>query len=135
MKKILFALLILATFVGCKKENSQDAPKTTKVMFYTNVQALINSWKVDFDVDVYLDDELCGTLKMAYSPVEIDIPCDIKEDSDCVRDGAILIVNVAQGEHKFKAVGKKNENYVCTGVFNVSDDDCKSVFIDFFEEK
>ena len=135
MKKILFVLLVLVAFIGCKKENGQDTTKTTKVMFYTNIQALINNWKVDYDVNVYLDDELCGTLRGAYSPTETDIPCDIKDDSNEVLDGWIIIANVTQGEHKFKAVCVKNENMVCTGVFNVTDKDCQSVFIDFFEDK
>ena len=120
MKKVISALLILAAFVSCKKDKESDS---TKVFFYTNAQMIVNCGP--FGVDVYVDDKLCGTLENPYFDKEVSIPCDMKDTN-----GAILAVEFEKGNHKFKAVGNCND-MVCSGEFNVTNDDCQSVFIDF----
>ena len=119
MKKLLLAALILAAFASCKKDDNSQ----TKVLFYTNAQMIVNCGP--FGVDVYVDDKLCGTLENPYSDKKLSIPCDTKDT-----DGAILAVDIEQGNHKFKATGDCS-NMVCSGEFNVTNDDCQSVFIDF----
>ena len=122
MKKIVCALLILTAFASCKKDK-ESSSDSTKVFFYTNAQMIVNCGA--FGVDVYVDDKLCGTLENPYSDKELSIPCDTKDT-----DGAILAVDIEQGNHKFKATGDCS-NMVCSGEFNVTNDDCQSVFIDF----
>lgn len=122
MKKLLLAALILAAFASCKKDDNKDQ---TKVLFYTNAQLIVNCGP--FNVDVYVDDKLCGTLENAYSDKRVSLSCDVEDTN-----GAILAVEVEKGNHKFKAVGGCSDDMICLGEFNVTDDDCQTVFLDFY---
>lgn len=124
MKKIVCALLILTAFASCKKDK-ETSSDSTKVFFYTNAQMILNCGP--FNVDVYVDDKLCGTLENPYSDKELSIPCDTKDT-----DGAILAVDVEQGkEHTWKAVANCGIEMTCRGGFCTSEDGCQTIFIDF----
>ena len=124
MKKIVCALLILAAFASCKKDK-ETSSDSTKVFFYTNAQMILNCGP--FNVDVYVDDKLCGTLENAYSDKRVSLPCDVKDTN-----GAILAVDVEQGkEHTWKAVANCGIEMTCRGGFCISEDGCQTIFIDF----
>jgi hypothetical protein len=122
MRKLLLVVLVLAAFASCKKD--KECNDQVKVMLYTNAQMIVNCGP--FNVDVYVDDKLVGTLENPYSDKEVSIPCDVKDEN-----GRILAVEIEQGKHKYKAVGDCGTNMVCSDEFNVANNDCQSVFIDF----
>ena len=64
MKKLLLAALILAAFASCKKD--KECNDQVKVMLYTNAQMIVNCGP--FNVDVYVDDKLCGILNNSRNP-------------------------------------------------------------------
>ena len=124
MRNLLLAALILAAFAGCKKD--KESVDTVKVMFYTNAHLYVNCG--GFDVRVYVDDKLCGILNNSRAPKEISIPCDEKDES------GILAVEVEKNvEHTYIAVSECGISKVLKGGFCFSDDECHSVFLDFYE--
>lgn len=123
MKKLLLAALILAAFASCKKD--KESNDTVKILFYTNAQMIVNCGP--FNVDVYVDDKLVGTLENPYSDKKVSIPCDIKDEN-----GSILAVEVEKGkDHTYIAKGDCKTNMTCSGGFCFTDFDCQSIFIDF----
>lgn len=126
MKKLLFATLLLAAFASCKKD--KESNDTVKVMFYTNAHLYVNCG--GFDVRVYVDDKLCGILNNSRAPKEISIPCDEKDES------GILAVEVEKNvEHTYRAESECDGGILKQpkGGFCFSDDECHSVFLDFYE--
>jgi hypothetical protein len=120
MKRLLLAALILAAFASCEKDK-----ETVKILFYTNAQLVTNCGS--FNVNVYVDDKLVGTLQTAYSAKSTSISCDTKDE-----DGGILAVEVEKGkEHTYIAIGDCKTNMIRTGAFCLSDFDCMSIFIDY----
>ena len=123
MRNLLLAALILAAFAGCKKDKESSAD-LTKVYFYTNAHLYVNCGP--FDVNVYVDDKLCGTLRL--SATEEFNPCEKGEDR------FFLEVEVEKNrEHTYKAVSECGTSKELKGEFCFSDDECHSVFLDFYE--
>lgn len=148
MKKLLLAALILAAFAGCKKDK-ESSIDSTKVYFYTNAHLYVNCGP--FDVNVYVDDKLCGTLRL--SATEEFNPCEKGEDEffhedevekgedglfhevevEKIEDGFFLEVEVEKNrEHTYKAVSECGTSKELKGEFCFSDDECHSVFLDFY---
>ena len=128
MKNKILALVLAVLFASCEKDDKKDCAETTKTFFYTNAQIVTNCG--DFNLDVYIDDEYKGTLQTAYSADETSISCDAK-----IEDGALLIVNLKQGKHTYKAIPDCVKNRVYYGEFNIENAECQSVFIDFFNSE
>lgn len=125
MKKLFLAALILAAFASCKKDKDSSSD-STKVYFYTNAHTRVNCG--GFDVNVYVDDKLCGVLQNSFIPEGVN-PCEEKGG-----DGHILVVEVEKDiEHTYTAVSECGINWVCKGGFCFSDNECHSVFLDFYE--
>lgn len=135
MKKLLLAALILAAFAGCKKDK-ESSIDSTKVYFYTNAHLYVDCGP--FDVNVYVDDKLCGTLRL--SATEEFNPCEKGEDEffnedevEKIEDGFFLEVEVEKNrEHTYKAVSECGTSKELKGEFCFSDDECHSVFLDFY---
>ena len=135
MKKLLLAALILAAFAGCKKDK-ESSIDSTKVYFYTNAHLYVDCGP--FDVNVYVDDKLCGTLRL--SATEEFNPCEKGEDEffhedevEKIEDGFFLDVEVEKNrEHTYKAVSECGTSKELKGEFCFSDDECHSVFLDFY---
>ncbi len=136
MRNLLLAALILAAFAGCKKDK-ESSIDSTKVYFYTNAHLYVNCGP--FDVNVYVDDKLCGTLRLS-APEEFN-PCEKGEDEffhedevEKIEDGFFLEVEVEKNrEHTYKAVSECGISKELKGEFCFSDDECHSVFLDFYE--
>ena len=144
MRNLLLAALILAAFAGCKKDK-ESSTDSTKVYFYTNAHLYVNCGA--FDVNVYVDDKLCGVLRLS-APEEFN-PCEKGEDGvsqgvelkgedgvvvEKIEDGFFLEVEVEKNiEHTYKAVSECGESKELKGDFCFSDDECHSVFLDFYE--
>ena len=126
IKKLLFIALILATFASCKKDK-ETTSDTTNVLMYTNAHCVVNGI-LDFNVEVYLDEKHCGTLKTCYSPTKINIPCDAQ-----IEDSVILKVAVEKGKHIVKANSDCASNMERTKEINVTGDDCQTIFIDYVD--
>ena len=110
MRNLLLAALILAAFAGCKKDEESSAD-LTKVYFYTNAHLYVNCGA--FDVNVYVDDKLCGTMQNSVLPLEVEVE--------------------KNREHTYKAVSECGTSKELKGEFCFSDDECHSVFLDFYE--
>lgn len=124
MRNLLLAALILAAFAGCKKDK-ESSTDSTKVYFYTNAHLYVNCGP--FDVNVYVDDKLCGTLRLS-APEEFN-PCEEKGEYRF-----FLEVEVEKNrEHIYHAVSECGTSKVLKGGFCFSDDECHSVFLDFYE--
>ncbi len=122
MRNLLLAALILAAFAGCKKDK-ESSTDSTKVYFYTNAHLYVDCGP--FDVNVYVDDKLCGTLRL--SATEEFNPCEKGEDR------FFLEVEVEKNrEHTYKAVSECGISKELKGEFCFSDDECHSVFLDFY---
>ena len=135
MKKLLLAALILAAFAGCKKDK-ESSIDSTKVYFYTNAHLYVDCGP--FDVNVYVDDKLCGTLRLSateeFNPWEKGEDEFFHEDEvEKIEDGFFLDVEVEKNrEHTYKAVSECGTSKELKGEFCFSDDECHSVFLDFY---
>ena|GEM_PF-2543032 len=128
MKNKILTLVLAMLFASCEKDDKKDSIETTKTVFYTNAQIVTNCG--DFNVDVYIDEEYKGTLQTAYSAGETSILCNAKAE-----DGSLLIVNLKQGKHTYKAIPDCVEKEVYYGEFNIENTGCQSVFIDIFNSE
>ena len=105
-----------------------DIEKTTNldnvgnVLFYTNAQMVLNCG--EFDVDIYIDSVLAGTLTRAYLPVDSIPSCNEVSNEE------ILKVQKEEGSYSYYALLNCSEYGKCKGEFIVSKDSCTRVFLD-----
>lgn len=103
-------------------ENIVSHDKKGYVLFYTNAQMVLNCG--EFDVDIYIDSVLNGTLKRAFLPIDSIPSCNDLSNEE------ILKVQKEEGSYSYYAFLNCSDYGICTGVFNVSKDSCTKVFLD-----
>lgn len=119
-QSIIFILLIISSFmISCQKDNDEG---TSKVLFYTNAQAMLNCGS--FDVEIYIDGSLEGIIKKPLTQEDENIDCNYG-NSDF-----ILILEKPEGNYSFTAKLTCSEALEYLGEFTVKNDSCSVVFID-----
>lgn len=116
-RKFISLLFVLCLFfISCKDDNNNQG----NAIFYTNAQYVLNCG--DFNVDVYIDKEYCGTLSRPF----LDKPTC----STTSTDGSILKVIKDEGLHDYYAVIKcSNMPDTCKGTFSINSHNCTIVFL------
>lgn len=119
LKSLLMLLCIcLCLGVGCD-DSDDNSTKQGNVIFYTNAQAMLNCGP--FDVDVYIDDELIGTISEPF--VE-------DEEPDCVNTSETLMVSKKAGKYNYTAKMDCGQDGEWTGEFQIIHDSCLRIFLD-----
>jgi len=110
-------------FLDIEKTLSPD--KSGNVLFYTNAQMVLNCG--EFDVDIYIDSVLNGTLTRAFLPVDSIPSCNE------VNKEEILKVQKEEGLYSYYALLNCSNYGIFKGEFIVSKDSCTKVFLDMFK--
>ncbi len=107
-------------FLDFKECNLKESDSNKgNVIFYTNAQALLNCGP--FNVDVYIDSNLVGSITNAY----VD---EIKPD--CIESDFTIKAEMAVGDYKYYAVPNCGNFNNWSGEFNVFHDSCNYIFLD-----
>ncbi len=122
MKPRIFLIPVILIFVTACKKNTPDDKNTGKVTFYTNAQLVLNCGP--FDVEVYIDSSLAGTLESSFLPTNEAPACNASPGK------TILSVNKPEGEYEFTARLTCSETLKYLGNFKIKKDSCSLVFID-----
>ena len=89
-RSIILSILILASFLtSCEKQG------TGKVTFYTNAQAVLNCGS--FNVEVYINKTLVGTIKKPFLPLGESPKCN-SSNSD-----STLVIEKPEGDYEYTA--------------------------------
>ena len=116
---LILSFLIIATLLSCNKEDERISGKVT---FYTNAQLALNCGS--FDVDIYIDNSLIGTLEEPF------LPLDEAPDCNANSSKSILTIDKPEGEYEFTARLTCSETLKYIGNFKVKQDSCSLVYID-----
>ena len=120
MKKIIIIpILLILLFTSCEKDKNENSGKVT---FYTNAQAVLNCGP--FDVDIYINNSLIGTIKEPYLPLDDTPECNSNSSE------TLLVIEKSEGDYEFTARLTCSETLKYMGDFKVKKDSCSLVYID-----
>jgi|GEM_PF-1467600 len=103
-------------------ENPSNLNKSGHVLFYTNAQMVLNCG--EFDVDIYIDSVLSGTLTRAFLPIDSVPSCN------AIYNEEVLKIQKEEGSYNYYALLNCSKYGMCEGKFNISKDSCTIVFLD-----
>ncbi len=120
MRKIYsISVFIILALISCDKGKDES---TGKVTFYTNAQAVLNCGS--FDVEIYIDNSMEGTIKEPYPPLDDAPECNSKSSE------TLLVIEKPEGDYEFTARLTCSETLKYMGEFRVKKDSCSLVYID-----
>lgn len=124
--KFLISILAFCAFTNCTKSDGdsidKESSKAGKIIFYTNVQAMLNCGV--FDVNVYVDSILVGNISEPY--IENNYP-------DCRDTSYSLLFNTDTGYHSIYAEISCGQYGFWSKEISVNSDECNYCFLDFNE--
>jgi len=121
---LIISILTIATLISCDKD---DDNITGKVTFYTNAQAVLNCGS--FDVEIYIDNSLIGTIEEPYLPLDETPKCNSNSSK------TLLVIEKPEGDYEFTARLTCSETLKYMGDFKVKKDSCSLVYIDLTYNK
>ncbi len=126
MKQLNFLLMVMfLTGISCSKTESEDnlliesLNKKSKIVFFTNAQAILNCGP--FDVNVYLDSTLVGSISEPYM---------VDSFPDCSQKSNTLIIEKESGTYHYSATANCNNYADWSGTISIKPDTCYKIFLD-----
>ncbi|HQB19669.1 MAG TPA: hypothetical protein PK495_03720 [Bacteroidales bacterium] len=130
--KLNLSLMVLVlTTISCSKIErgnntlTESLNNAGNVLFYTNAQMILNCG--EFDVDIYIDNVLVGTLTRAFLPTGSVPSCNEVNSEEIVK------IQKKEGSYSYVALINCSNYGKCEGEFIVSKDSCTKVFLDIYK--
>lgn len=117
--RLILTFLMFIALIGCDEESKISSGK---VIFYTNAQLALDCGP--FDVDIYIDNSLVGTLEEPFLPSSDTPDCNVSSSK------SILTIKKPEGGYEFTAKLTCSETLKYLGDFSVKKDSCSFVYID-----
>jgi hypothetical protein len=123
-RNFIITILIFIALINCSEDNDEY---TGKVAFYTNAQTVLNCGS--FDVEIYVNNSLIGTIEEPYLPLDETPECNSNTSE------TLLVIEKPEGDYEFTARLTCSETLKYMGDFKVKKDSCSLVYIDLTYNK